>query len=640
MEEDRVSGYNHLGRQNGRRVQRIPVGTEPRPEQIVRFGTFEVDLEGGELRRNGIKVRLQEQPFRMLTLLLEHPGRVVTREELRTTLWPADTFVDFDQSLGTAISKVRQALGDSADNPRYVETVPRRGYRFLGQVERVSGTAARPDKKPAAELTPRGLFYRYASAAALLALIVAGVFLGWRQQSGVELPPIERTKTSIAVLPFVNIGADPEEEYFSDGLTEELINGFANVEGLRVTSRTSVYALGGEPLDIRAIGQKLNVEIILEGSVRKEGERLRITPQLINVADDSHLWSTTYDRDMRDIFDIQEEISRAVVNALKVELAGTGERWLVSRPTENLEAYNLYLKGRYFSNQRTKEGIEKAINYFGRAIAADPHLALAHAGLADVYTFQAVFAGRPIREIRPRVEQAARKAVEIDPTLAEAHLVLGKVRILDQDVSAARRDFRRAIEFNPGYAGGHHLYAMSLCVAGRLEEATTEIEIAVELDPLGITVNNDAGLIFYNARQPDRAIEYFRHAREINPDFPLTSRYLGRNYLFMQRYEEALAELKSDPLLTAATYAFMGEEAKARELFEHQKENDHRLFFSQAVLHVALREHAEAIQCLEKSYRGREMPFEYMMAGVDPLLDPLRSNPNFQALLEQMNLSD
>ena len=337
------------------------------------------------------------------------------------------------------------------------------------------------------------------------------------------------------MLPFVNIGADPDQEYFSNGLTEELINGFANVEGLRVTSRTSVFALKGKPLDIHEIGKKLNVDMILEGSVRKEGERLRITPQLINVADDSHLWSTTYDREMRDIFDIQEEISRAVVNALKVELAGADERRLVNRPTEDVEAYNLYLKGRYFWNKRTKEGLEKGIDYFKEAIARDPDLALAHAGLADAYTVRAVYEGIPISEVRPRAEEAALKALPIDPTLAEAHIALGSVRVLDQDFSAARRDFRRATEVNPGDGRGHHLYAVTLSVAGRLDEAMAEIQLAIELDPLGFTANKDAGWIFYNARQHDRAIEYFRNAREINPDFPTSRRCLGKTYLHMQR---------------------------------------------------------------------------------------------------------
>jgi TolB-like protein len=353
----------------------------------VRFGAFELEPESGELRKQGLKVRLQEQPFQILQILLEHPGKVVTREELQQRIWPSDTFVDFDHGVYNAIKKLREALGDSADTPRYVETLSRRGYRFIAPL---NGPVSEP-RSPA--------------------------------------PATGALQDSIAVLPFLNMSADPENEFFADGITEEIINALAQIEQLHVVARSSAFSFKGKHIDLRIIGEQLNVRTILEGSVRRSGNHLRITAQLVNVADGYHLWSERYDLEMKDIFEVQDEIARSIAARLRVSLEGKREEPLVRAATKNLEAYELYLKGRAFLYLRGS-AISRALVCFQRAVALDSEYALAWAGLADSYTVLGYYGLARPEVSMPKGAEAARRSVVLDPSLAEAHNALAMSHLL------------------------------------------------------------------------------------------------------------------------------------------------------------------------------------------------------------------
>jgi TolB-like protein/Tfp pilus assembly protein PilF len=389
------------------------------------------------------------------------------------------------------------------------------------------------------------------------------------------------------VLPFVNMSSDKENEYFSDGMTEELINALAKVEGLRVPARTSAFAFKGKQADIRRIGKELGVATVLEGSVRKAGNRLKITAQLVNVADGYHLWSETYERELEDVFAVQEEISRAIVDALEIKLGGAGDTPLVKRPTAETEAYNLYLKGRYFWNTRTEEGLRKGIEYFRQAIERDTNYALAYAGLADSYVSMAGRSYLPPKEAYPKAKAAARKALEIDDTLAEAHTSLAMISsTYDWDWGAAERGFKRAIELDPSYAPAHQGYGGYLAAWGRPKEGIAELRRALELDRLSLNINTGLGVHLYHAGQYDQAIQQARRALELDPNFASGHVLLGRAYLEKSMNREAVAEFEKavevsegHPEMLAALargYARSGKREEAMKILEDLEERSKR----------------------------------------------------------------
>ncbi len=392
----------------------------------------------------------------------------------------------------------------------------------------------------------------YLRVALLVALVIVSVYFLWRTPEQQAMP------NSIAVLPFVNMSPDPENEYFSDGMTEEILNALSKVEGLRVASRTSAFVFKQDQTDIRTIGERLNVGAVLEGSVRKSGARLRITAQLINVADGFHLWSETYERNVEDVFAIQDEISRMIVNKLRVKLIGEPDRPLVKPTTENLEAYNLFLKGRYHWNKWTKEGLEKAIEHFTKAIEIDPGFAQAYSGLADSYTIFGTQDIVPPKEAFPKAEAAARKALQLDNKLAEAHTSMGLVKLFyDWDWSAAEREFKRATDLNPGYASAHHAYAVYLTAMGRFDEAIAEIKRAQELDPLSIPISAFVGWVYLHARQYDLAMEEYRKTLELDPNFPGPHFLMGENYLAQSMFEEAFTAIRKGLTLSGDSLSNM-----------------------------------------------------------------------------------
>ncbi len=471
-------------------------------------------------------------------------------------------------------------------------------------------------------------------------------------ESKARQAPKEKCPPSVAVLPFVNVSPEKENEYFSDGMTEEIIDALAKVEGLQVVSRTSVFAFKGKEQDIRKIGKQLNVSHVVEGSVRKAGNRVRITAQLINIADGYHLWSEHFDREMEDVFTIQEEIAHMIVNALKIKLVRKAETPLVERSTENIKAYNLFLKGRYCWNKRTEAALKQCVNYFEQAIEIDPDYMLAYCGLADAYALLGIaeYGALPPMEVMPKAKAAAVKALEIDNTLAEAQTTVAHVKaFFDWDFTGADKEFNRAIELNPNYPFSHHWYALYLSAMERHDEAIAEEKRAQELEPLSLIINKNVGTIFYYARKYEQAIEQYKKALELDPDFARTHFFLGLAYISNSMFEEAIAEIKKAITfsgentvmlaLLASAIAMSGKKDEATKILKDLKKRLKRGYvpsFNLAILYMGLDEKESAFEWLEKAYQERSSWLVSLK--VEPILDGLRSDPRFTALLEKVGL--
>jgi TolB-like protein/Tfp pilus assembly protein PilF len=483
---------------------------------------------------------------------------------------------------------------------------------------------------------------------AALVIIALAIWQPWSQK---EIVPIPSGKPSIAVLPFEDLSLQKDQEYFCDGLAEELINRLTNIENLRVPARTSAFSFKGKDVDYREIGEKLNVEMVLDGSVRKEGNKLRITAQLIKVADGFPVWSKIYQRNIEDTFDLWDEISLAIVDNLKIKFLGGEKEKLVKRYTESLEAYNLYVKGRYFWNKRTREGLDKSIEYFQEAIEKDPTYALAFSGLADAYLILGNNYHIPASEAFPKAKVAALKALELDNSLAEAHTSLASILVdeHEHDFEKGEKEYQRSIELKPGYATAHHWYAFNLSDLGRHEEAIKEILRARELDPLSPRINANVGLLFYYARKYNRALAELEKSTELFPEHSANYLYAGRVYAQMGRYEEAISsdeqssELagQSGELSTwlAYIYSLSGKRAEAQKRLSNIMEYSKQNFvppINIARVYVGLGEKEEAFFWLEKGYSQNDAKLGNLKK--DPTFDPLRSDPRYTELLRKIGL--
>jgi TolB-like protein/DNA-binding winged helix-turn-helix (wHTH) protein len=470
------------------------------PAPAYKFGVFVVDTRSGELRKGGVRVKLQERPFRLLVALVAKPGHLVTREELRQSLWPEGTFVDFDHNISSSINKLRSALNDSPTHPRYIETVGRRGYRFLADVKPVGPNGAAVEPAPelkaiaAAPSGTRWRVWRPWLAAVGIATVLTVAFTGYRQWTHSRTSSQQATRTMLAVLPFENLTGDPGQEYFGDGLTEEMIAqlGRMDPQHLGVIARTSIMHYKHSQASLEQIAHELSVQYVLEGSIRRDSEKVRIAAQLIQVKDQTHLWAREYDRELKDVLPVQGEIAREIADEIQGSLghhlpAVSTQQSSLSPPA--LEAYNLYLKGLYFWNKRTVTGFQEAIGYFQQATEKDRNFARAYAGLADAYALIAGYSGVPQVEYAPKARAAALRALEIDPNLPEAHTALALiVENYDWDWQTAEKEYRRAIELDPNYATAHHWYAEYLMWQGRFSEALVESERARQLDPLSLII--------------------------------------------------------------------------------------------------------------------------------------------------------
>jgi TolB-like protein/Flp pilus assembly protein TadD len=568
--------------------------------RVVRFAAFEVDLGAGELRKHGLRIRLPEQALRVLATLLERPGELVTRSELRSRLWPDRTHVDFDHGLNKAVNRLRTALGDSAANPRFVETMARRGYRLLVPVM--------ADPIPSALAASR--------------------------------------RIRLAVLPFENVSADTEQEFFSEGLTEEMITelGRLSPAQLGIIGRTSAmqYKQSGKRID--QIGQELNVDYVLEGSVRLEQKRARITVQLIHVADQTHLWAQSYDRELADIFQVQREVAQRVADSLAFELlpdshARTGR----AVP----EAYEDYLRGRYFWNRGTDTDARLAIECFERALDSDPRFALAYSGIANCYGRLVWFSAMPPMEAGPKAKAAAIRALEIDPNLGEACASMALVCFwYEWNWQEAEREFRRGTELRPNYADVHNWYAAYLNVMARFREAAAEQKLAADLDPLSLTIAMNAADPHYFSRRYGLAIESLQLVLRREPRFPAAHFNLGRAYVQNGMYDAAIAAFESAAQLSgnrqasaalAFAYGRAGQVAEARKILADMEQLAAVRYMPSpqlALIHLGLGETDRALDRLEQGFEEKSYWMIYLKA--DPVYDGLRTHPRFIRLLERL----
>ena len=619
----------------------------------VQFGVFELDLRNAELRKSGIKVKLQDQPLKILQTLLENPGQIVTREELRGRIWPANTFVEFDQGLYNAMARLRDALGDSSENPRFIETVARRGYRFIAPV-----TTVRTGPKPEAfEVRPREQVGKAVTLRRLAASVVAGlaggalflvIVLEFNVEGSHEWLSHRATPIrSLAVLPLENLSGDAEQEYFADGMTDELISDLAQRANLRVISRTSVMHYKKTSKMVPEIARELGVEGIVEGSVERSGNRVRIRVHLVRAVDDRQLWAQTYDSEFQDILLLQADAAREIAEHVGANvLASSGTRSPANggRPM-NPEAYENYLKGRYYLQTGKVADHLIARAYFLKAIQQDPEAAPAYAGLADVYLFEAYY-GPGRKEAATQARLAATVALSINPELADAHLAMTGIAELDWNRAEGEKHYRRALELEPGSPDGHLHFGMFLAAVGRFSEAIPETETALRLDPMSAHTQASSGFTFYLTGDFDRAIEHSLRALEIDPNYDEAHANLFYGYWQKGDNERAVREYAkfagmrgfSPESITAIQQAYSKGGIKGFWR-EHLTLNDARQIptlesFQLASVYAALGENAKALGYLRESYEQREPRMGFV--GVLPEFRSLQSEPQFQSLVRQV----
>jgi TolB-like protein/DNA-binding winged helix-turn-helix (wHTH) protein/Tfp pilus assembly protein PilF len=619
----------------------------------LRFGVFEVDLRAGELRKHGVKIRLQEQPFQVLAMLIQRPGEIVTREELRTRLWSADTFVDFDHGVNKAINRIRDAIGDSATSPRFIETVARRGYRFIGHVTAVEQTSVSPretrvDTPPgfAAEHTAEHIkrppergaahSWRIWSVAGVAVAIAFAVVLAVRLRSGRPIAPIH----SLAVLPLENVSGDVSQEYFADGMTDELITTLGQISALRVISRTSAMLYKGARKPLAQIARELDVDAVVDGAVFRSGNQVRITAEIIDARNDTHLWSHSFSGELRDALALQQTVARAIADQISRTVNSHQRAVLRQSAVVDPQAYEAYLKGRYFWNKRTGDDFRKASEYFNQAIARDPTYAPAYSGLADTYALMGDWEYGVLapREALPRGKDAAIKAIALDDALGEAHTSLAfLLDAFDWDLPAADREFRRAIALNPGYATAHHWYAWHLSLLGRNDEAITEMKRARRLDPLSLIINADFAELLLIAHHVAESIQQSRKTLEMDANFSLAHNQLGVAYLASHQPAEAVAELQRAVRLSegsatctanlAWALAESGARSDAVRVLEELKERSRSGYSNAseiAIVYAALSDNGRAMAWLERAYNERFNPSVLLRPGFDSLRDDAR----------------
>jgi TolB-like protein/DNA-binding winged helix-turn-helix (wHTH) protein len=603
--------------------------------RLIRFGFFEADLSSGELRRQGEKVKLQEQPFQVLAALLERPGEVVTRDELQKRLWPSDVTVDFDRGLNKAINRLREALGDNAENPRFIETLPQRGYRFLAVVD---APVAPPEPIPVPFLKRRGVLAIAGSLISVPLLTIA-----YRR-----LLPIPTRIESIAVLPLENLSGDSEQEYFSDGMTDALIGEIARIGSLRVISRTSIVQYKRSArASLPRIASELNVDAILEGTVTRAGHQVRITVQLIRASDDRHLWSEKYERNLADILSLQGEVAREVASQIQIRLTPQVQVLLARNLPVNPEAHDLFLKGNYFLYQGTN-GIPKSIDFFRRAIALDPSHAGSYAGLAQALCFVAVFGVRPSAESYPQAKAAALKALELDESNAGAHAALAEVKQdYDRDWTGANAEFKRALQLNPSHLMARVWYAESLTRMRRYDEAIQESDRAIALDPISPISHVNRAMLFFRARRYDEAIRTSLLVLDLSPEQVNALWWLGVSYAGKRDFVQAATALQKAVSLNGGSlfraylgyvYGQAGEKTKALGILEELGALAKQRYVPPvdfALVYAGLGDSDSTFRWLEKAVQGREMRIELSAM----YYDGFRSDPRFADLSRRIGFS-
>ena len=612
------------------------MGTTAQPP-VVRFATFELDLRAGELHKAGARVSLQDKPFRLLAALLERPGELVTREELCGRLWASDTFVDFDNSLNNAVNRVRAALGDAAENPRFVETVGGHGYRFIAPVETVPPiTPALPFKSP--ETAPTRVSRRtvVVGLALLAPLLVAAVaWQVWRSRQP-DAGPIR----SLAVLPFDSLSSDAEQEYLADGITDALITELAGIRSLRVLSRQSVIRYKDSAKPLPEIARELGVDGIVEGTVLRSGSRVRVSAQVVHGPRDEHLWARSFEGAAGDMLALQAEIARAVASGVRVKLTAPEQARFAQAADVDPEAYDLYLRGRYFFNRAVDDDMEtgllKCVSYVQQAVEKDPRFALAHATLAFCYAHLAQFGFLPPWEANPRMEMHARKALELDPELAEGHLALGTSLFFQFDWAGAEAEYRKAIESNPGDAYFRMAYCWFLNTVGRFDESLAQSAQGLRIDPFYPWLSDNHATALFELGRVEEALAEARQVGEIYP-----WKTLGSLYLRLGRKQEALADFERIGWEEGIAHvrALRGDPSGLRALLGRLHEEAQQRYVSPvdfARLHTALGEKDAAFARLEEAYRTKATWLKHLKTDWEFI--PLRSDPRWGDLVHRLKL--
>ena len=618
----------------------MPVPVQPL--QRICFRDFELDLTSGELQKDGQKVPLSPKAFEVLRCLVENPGEVVTREDLRARLWAADTFVEFDDSVNHAVKKLRKALGDSAENPQFIETLPRHGYRFVAPTtgDNIPESAPKSKRRYAVPILVSA-FALLSLMAALVAYDVGG--LRRRVWGRTADAPIR----SLAVLPLSNLTGDSQQDYFVDGMTDALITDLAKIRTVKVISRTSIMRYKGSNKPLPEIAQALGVDGILEGSVQRSGGRVRITTQLIRAATDTHLWAESYERDSSDVLTLQDEVARSVAREINVAVTPEESTHLSGTRPVNPEAYEAYLKGQSHWYWLSREHLDTALEYFQHALQKDPNYALAYVGVGNVWMMRGDSGWMPPSEAFPKAKAAISRALELDDSLSEAHVANANVvGPYDHDWPAAEREFRRGIELNPNSADGHFMYADFLISMKRTDEWNREIHKTLELDPFNPFFQCFYGWHLVYLQRYDEAIAQFRKVLATAPDFSSAHMGLWGAYYKKGMDDEALAEaikffvvLHDGEVADALTHGYAdGGYARAMhrgaEVLAERSKRTHVPAVRIARLYAHAGDKNEVLRWLKNAYDERETPLIHLGVAWD--WDFLRTDPRFQDLLRSM----
>ena len=647
-------------------------------EYFFEFGGYRLDPIEHQLLRDGKVIALTPKAFETLRLLVENSGHLLEKDRLMEMLW-ADAFVE-EGNLADNISKIRQALGDSRKDPKFIETVSGRGYRFIAEVEKVGASETVRDQSQETDAAvtpppptddlyidphgegppPAGVranppiavttrWQQIRTPVAILILLLAGTLAFYVSKADRLLPSTSPAiPRSIAVLPFRPLTAGSRDEALELGVSDTLISGLSRLRQISVRPISSVRKYAGLEQDASAAGRELNVDCVLDGSIQRSGERIRISARLVRVADGTTLWSETFDEEFTDIFDVQDSISQKIVGALALQLSGSERTELIKKYTANTEAYHLYLKGRFFWNKLTPDGLQKSLNFYSQAIEIDPNYALAYAGLADSYNLLGSYGFWPLKDSHPKARAAAEKALELDGNLAEAHASLATV-IADYywEWSEAEKHFKRAIDLNPNYAVARYWYSQHLSRMGYLDEAVDEARRAQALDPLSSSADAHVGLALYRARRFDDAAAELRKAIEFNPNAIDAHIFLGFVYVQQGKSDEALSEFQTvvqlserNPSMLALLgygYASAGRPVEARAILKKfELEGLPVTQIEIAMIYMALGEKDKAFEWLEKAFEERAWQLGFLK--VEPIFDPLRDDLRFNELMRRVNL--
>jgi TolB-like protein/DNA-binding winged helix-turn-helix (wHTH) protein/Tfp pilus assembly protein PilF len=620
---------------------------ESKSSRLVRFSDFEFDCQSGDLRRDGVSLKLQPQPARVLAVLVQRAGEIVSRQELVDEVWGTDTFVDFEQGLNYAIRQIRTVLRDDAEHPQFLETLPKRGYRFIAPLQEEVAATEVPQHTVVPPRTEgrRKALWKGGIALVVAGLIVAAFVIGFRLHSRESMEAATDPITSLAVLPLRNLSNDAGQDYFSEGMTDELITDLAKADGLSVISHTSVERYKDTKRSLPDIARELGVDAIVEGTVLRSSDRVRITAQLIDARSDHHLWAESYESDLQDILALQGKLAQDISEEVRIKLMPQEQSRLGTKTTTPA-AYDAYLRGRYFWNQRNPEGTAKAIQYFEQAVREDPNFAPAYSGLADCY-----WVGWGAQKDIPLAHEYARKALSLQPDLAEAHDSLGEILLIEHQMNESGNEFRRALELGPNSAMAYHLYAGHLLSVGRPADALAENDRARKIDPFSVPVNNMRTMILINSRKYDEALKQATWLSELIPQSEVAYQQRSRVYWLKGQVLEAIENQKRTAVLAhapqwlkdqdeiAMIYTKSGPRAaqlRAAQLMEQTHSSDFDGIWA-ALAYGGAQDGTAALRCLERTLREGDGNLWFLLLTA-PEFDFLRSDPRYLDLVRRLGL--